>query len=412
MNKVDKVIGVYLQRYKAAPLVVQSPGRINLIGEHVDYNSGSVIPAAIDRYIYLAIGKREDNEIRIYASDFQDEYSGSVSALKPAWKLWPNYILGVVDEFMKLGKTFGGFNIVVGGDIPLAAGLSSSAAMGCAAAFGLNQLFGWDFSRLDLAKIAQKAENTFVGVQCGLMDQFASLFGKANNFIRLDCSDFSYEYLPFTSDKLDFVLFDSGVKHHLISSGYNKRRQECQDGLEINKAAYPGVEKFAQIREDELRRIEDQFSPEVFKRCLYVVQELGRVENASASIRANNFKQLGELMYLTHKGLKELYEVSCAECDYLVDLAQNTSGVFGARMMGAGFGGCTLNLIEKAHTEEIIQKFEQAYKKEFERDLKVYLTRIGDGSSVVDKEIVLPEEVRGRKAKPEFSQIYPKPETR
>ncbi len=384
MRKLEKLIAAYAEKFKGQPLVVTSPGRINLLGEHLDYNSGIVLPAAINRYIYLAVGKREDNMINVCALDFQDEVSTQLSDLKPAWKLWPNYVLGVVKEFQRSGKELSGMNIVISGDIPLAGGMSSSAALACAAAFALNELYQSGFTKVELARIAQKSENDFVGVKCGIMDQYASLFGKENHFIKLDCDSLQHEYVPFESERLEFVLFDSGVKHHLISSEYNTRREECQQGLQAIKATLPNVVRFTDLDEKALIQFKGQLSEKVYNRCLYVVQEMKRVEQACSALIAGDFGRLGGLMSLTHEGLRDLYEVSCKECDYLVDIVRKNEGVLGARMMGAGFGGCIIALVEKATSQFVIDQTKHAYKQQFGKEPKVYHTAISGGSAVAE----------------------------
>jgi len=388
MGKLEKLVTSYAGKYQGQPLVVKSPGRINLLGEHLDYNSGTVLPAAIDRYIYLAIGARQDDVINVYALDFNDEVSTSLSGLKAAWKLWPNYVLGVIQEFKNLGKQLSGMNIVISGDIPLAGGMSSSAALGCAAAFAINELFELNFTRVELARIAQKSENDFVGVKCGIMDQYASLFGKENRFIKLNCDTLQHEYVPFESDELEFVLFDSGVKHHLISSEYNVRRQECQQGLDAIKAKLPQVTKFTDLSEKDVVQFKGQLPEKVYNRCLYVVQEIKRVELACSALIGGDFERLGALMSLTHEGLKDLYEVSCAECDFLVNTVEKSEGVLGARMMGAGFGGCIICLVKKSSAEAVIAHTKAAYKQQYGKEPKVYHTAISDGSAIAEGVIV------------------------
>ncbi len=383
MGKLEKIIERFKQLHNTDPLVVRSPGRINLIGEHTDYNSGPVLPAAIDRNIHLAISKREDRVINVYAADFSEHHSTSIDILEPAWKLWPNYILGVINEFKLAGKLDKGVNIVFGGDIPLAAGVSSSAAINCAATFALNHLFECGYSKLEMAKIAQQAEHSFVGVQCGLMDQFASLFGKEGNFIKLDCNTAEYQYIPFNNDNIQILLFDSGVKHFLVSSAYNERRQECRTGLDIVRQHVPNINSLAEVTEEMLELYVKPISAVVYNRCLYVVQEISRLDKACKDLENNNFDALGHRLYETHYGLKNLYEVSCKECDFLVDITRSISGVLGSRMMGAGFGGCTLNLVYADAADSVVNYVKTEYKKEFGKDLKVYTTSIAAGTSIV-----------------------------
>jgi len=383
MGKLEKIIEKFKQLNSSDPLVVRSPGRINLIGEHTDYNLGPVLPAAIDKSIYLAITPREDNIINIHAADFNEHHSTSIEQLEPAWKLWPNYILGVINEFKLAGNFKTGVNIVFGGDIPLAAGMSSSAAINCAITFALNQLFNTGYSRLEMAKIAQKAEHSFVGVQCGLMDQFASLYGKKDHLIKLDCNTAEYDYIPYNTENIKFILFDSGVKHFLVSSAYNDRRRECRTGVEIISQKVPNINGLPDITEEMLTNYVKPVDEIIYKRCLYVVQEIARLNRVCIDLENNNFEALGHRLYETHYGLKDLYEVSCKECDFLVDITRSISGVLGARMMGAGFGGCTLNLIYGDVADSIIDFVKLEYKKAFGKDLKVYVASLADGTSII-----------------------------
>ncbi|MBC7913748.1 MAG: galactokinase [Pyrinomonadaceae bacterium] len=384
MGNLKTIVELYKNMHNSEPLIVRSPGRVNLIGEHTDYNLGSVLPAAIDKYIFLAIGKREDNEIDLYASDYTDQYTTSRIALEKAWKLWPNYVLGVINEIQKDGKQISGVNIVFGGDIPLAVGLSSSAAITCAAAFAFNQLFNLGYSKLELAKIAQMAEHNFVGVHCGLMDQFASLFGKEGHLIKLDCKTNTHTYIPYTPTDIEIILLDSGVKHHLVSSAYNERRDQCQKGVEIVNSHHPEINSLPQITEAMLLQYVKPIDEVAYNRCLYVIQEIDRLEKVCKDLESEDFEALGQRMFLTHAGLKDLFEVSCEECDFLVDTAKKNLNVLGSRMMGAGFGGCTINLIYKDAVEEVTAKLIEEYKAKYNRDLKVYRTTIGNGTEVLE----------------------------
>ena len=384
MKKLEQIKAKFKQLHNSEPLIVRSPGRVNLIGEHTDYNLGPVLPAAIDKNIFLAVNFREDNIINIYAADYSDQVATTLDNLEPAWKLWPNYTLGVIKEFQKAGCELRGMNIVFGGDIPLAAGLSSSAAITCATAFAINTLYNFDKSPLELAKIAQAAEHNYVGVHCGLMDQFASIFGKEGYFIKLDCNTTEYSYIPYTAKDIKIVLFDSGVKHFLVSSAYNERRKQCAEGVKLVKQNLPAVNSLADVTEAMLLQYVKPVNNEIFKRCLYVVEEIERLREVCKDLTANNFDALGKRLFETHKGLRDLYEVSCNECDFLVDFVENkTQGVLGARMMGAGFGGCTVNLIHENEVDRVVEELREAYKKAYNKDLKVYFASIGNGSEVM-----------------------------
>lgn len=390
MGNLKTITNQYRKKYNSEPLIIRSPGRINLMGEHTDYNLGSVLPGSINKYIFVAIGKREDSEINIEASDYSDQYSASLIKLEPAWKLWPNYILGVISEFQKAGKTLTGVNIVFGGDIPLSAGMSSSAAISSAIAFALNNLFDCGYSRLELARIAVAAEHNYLGVHCGLMDQFVNLYGKEGNLIKLNCKTEEYEYIPFKATNLKIVLFDTGVKHNLITltAAFNERRMQCETGLKLVKQNVAQVTSLTDVSVDMLEKYVKPVDEMAFKRCLYIVQEIERLERICDDLKSDDYRSVGKRMYQNHDGLKNLYEVSCNECDFLVNTTKEMPAVLGSRMMGAGFGGCTLNLIEDAESESIIEKVKAEYRAKFSRELKVYIASIGNGTEVVQNELV------------------------
>ena len=297
--------------------------------------------------------------------------------------LWPDYILGVVQQLLQRGYGFDGFNLVFGGDIPQGAGLSSSAALECATAFALNELFNLGVSRLDTALIAQAAENEFVGVKCGLMDQFASVFGKEQRLIRLDCADYSYEYIPFNSPDLCIVLFDTQVKHSLASSAYNERREQCERGVALIQQHHPEV---SSLRDATMQHLEAYVKPidtTVYRRCHYVVAEIGRLQDGCEDLKRDDFVAFGKRMFQTHDGLQSLYEVSCDELDILVDLVRNNEAVLGARMMGGGFGGCTINLVKIDQVQSVVNTVTAAYEEKTGRAAQAYIARISEGTNVI-----------------------------
>jgi galactokinase len=365
------------------PVLFQSPGRINLIGEHTDYNQGFVLPAAINKAVYLGIGKRDDKQIRLHSLDYHDDHQSDISCLNRSGKLWPDYILGVVEQIQKDHSLRQGFNIVFGGDIPLGAGLSSSAALECATAYALNYIFDLDYSKSVMAKIAQAAENQFVGVNCGIMDQFASLFGRKNHLIRLDCRDLEYEYIPFRVNGLKIVLFDSRVKHSLASSAYNERREQCESGVVILQRYHPEIKSLRDVNQDMLDIHVKGKDETVYRRCSYVVSENSRLLAGCEDLRNNDPLAFGRRMFETHAGLKDLYEVSCPELDLLIDLVRNKPAVAGARMMGGGFGGCTINLVKEEAAEELISYVSSAYLRETDTELLTYEVEIGDGTGLL-----------------------------
>ncbi|MDE3251694.1 MAG: galactokinase [Bacteroidota bacterium] len=375
---------LFNEHFGKAGLLVRSPGRINLIGEHTDYNLGFVLPAAIDKAIYIAIKKREDRQIRLVAGDLEQQCSSSLDALESSELQWPNYILGVVQKMIQAGYPLSGFEAVVMGDVPLGAGLSSSAAVECATAFALNSLFDLGLEKIQMVKLAQKAENEFVGVQCGIMDQFASMFGKKQHVIKLDCRSLEYAYMPFDSSDVRILLFDTGVKHSLASTEYNLRRQECEAGVAIIRKKFPQVQS---LRDADLTMVEACLSdedPKVYMRCKYMVEEIQRLQEACVDLQQHDLGSFGKKMFATHEGLSKLYEVSCPEADNLVKWVSEQPAVMGARMMGGGFGGCTLNIVRKEMADSLINTISDLFEKTYHYPLKTYTVSIDDGTSLIE----------------------------
>lgn len=379
----SRIREIYQQQFGDPALIVRSPGRINLIGEHTDYNSGFVLPAAIDKAIYIAINKRPDDQILLYAADLDQTFTGSIHALSKSGLQWPDFILGVVQQLLKAGHRLSGFSAVVMGDVPLGAGLSSSAAVECATAFALNELFGLQLARLTMVQTAQKAENEFVGLQCGIMDPFASMFGKEGHVIRLDCRSLDFAYTPFATEVYRIVLFDTGVKHSLASSAYNLRREECEAGVHIIQKTYPQVKSLRDAEPYMVNECLQGGDQNVYHRCRFVVEEINRLQEAFNDLVNNDLNAFGQKMLATHDGLSQLYEVSCAEADTLVDLVRNRPDVLGARMMGGGFGGCTINLVKKESVATLIKELEELYHARFGRIPASYVVTIANGTSLV-----------------------------
>ena len=379
MDLASKISDKHLELYSKKPdFIIQAPGRINLLGEHVDYNGGTVLPAAIDSYIFLSVSKNEENTIKVYSYDNKEFEEFDLYNFDKEATSWINYIKGILFEINKAGKVIGGFNLVFGGNIPIGAGLSSSAALSSGLAFALDQLFEINLDNISLIKMAQKSENEFVGVDCGIMDQFSSMMGKENHIIQLDCDSLKFEYLPFRSEKYKLVLFDSKVKHQLINTGYNTRVKECKEGLSILKKE-KNIDSFNAVSINEMLDLRDKMPINVFRRCKYVVEEMTRVKKAIKALQNNDLESLGDLMFATHEGLKNDYMVSCEEIDFLVDEAKKSTEVIGSRMMGGGFGGCTINLIKKELAESFIQKVKKLYQEKFEINLEIYEVNIVDG---------------------------------
>lgn len=383
-NYLQQIKIKFKELFAQEAVIVRSPGRINLIGEHTDYNLGFVLPAAINKAIYLGIQKREDQLIKIHSLDFNDDFEGEINAIKSSDKLWPDYLLGVVEQIQKNHEIQQGFNIVFGGDIPPGAGLSSSAALECAMAYGLNHIFNLSYEKMDLVKLAQAAENEFVGVKCGIMDQFASTFGKKNQLMRLDCRSLDYAYVPFQADDIQIVLFDTRVKHSLASSAYNERREECEQGVKWIQEIHPEVKSLRDANEEMLLKHVKPKNQKIYERCNFIVSEIQRLQNACNDLENNDLQSFGKRMFETHYGLKDLYEVSCDELDLLVDLVKDNPNVLGARMMGGGFGGCTINLVKKEAVEDLVAQVSATYLAKTGSEMLNYIVKIEDGTSIIN----------------------------
>ena len=359
-----------------------SPGRINIIGEHVDYNDGFVLPAAINKYVCIAISANKNSECKIIAKDLNETFEFNLQDnLVPKQTMWINYILGVLQQLKERKQFSNGFNAVFSSTIPIGSGLSSSAAVECGFAFALNKMFNLDFSKKEIALIGQKSEHTFVGVNCGIMDQFASVFGKKNYVIKLDCNTLEYEYRKADFKKYSLLLLDSNVKHTHLTSGYNDRRNEVEQGLAVIINHFPEVKTFRNCTVENVNSIKNELGETIFKRCHFVVKEIQRVQDAVVALSNSDFIKLGNLMTETHHGLSKEYEVSCDEIDFLVNAVANETSVLGARMMGGGFGGCSINLVEKGSEKDLISKISAQYRSKFRIELKSYKVKISKGTS-------------------------------
>jgi galactokinase len=363
-----------------ASVQVKSPGRINLIGEHTDYNEGFVLPAAIDRFGNVAAGKRDDNVISLYAQEFNEAFEVELSAIRPIKDSWTNYVLGVVDQLVKRQLPISGFNMVVSGDVPVGAGLSSSAAIECAVCVALNEVFNLRLPKLEIAKICLYAEHTYPGVNCGIMDQFASVFGKKDHALKLDCRSLEYEEEPLVLEGFKIVLLNTNVKHSLSDSAYNTRRNECAAGVTAVSAHVPGVTSLRDVTIEMLDKYVTD--PLIYRRCRYVVEENERVLRAVQHLKSGNVQGLGELMLRSHDGLSKEYEVSCPELDWLVESVRHNPLVLGARMMGGGFGGCTINIIRDGAITDLIEYLAVNYEKEMGKKLTTYIAQTSEGEII------------------------------
>lgn len=360
--------------------VYASPGRINLIGEHTDYNGGFVFPGAIDKGIMAEVKPNGTNKVRAYSIDLKDYVEFGLNEEDAPHTSWAKYIFGVCREMIKRGVEVKGFNTAFAGDVPLGAGMSSSAAIESTFAFALNDLFGDNkVEKFELAKVGQATEHNYVGVKCGIMDQFASVFGKAGSLMRLDCRSMEYEYFPFNPKGYRLVLLDSVVKHELASSAYNKRRQSCETVVAAIKKHHPQVEFLRDCNMEMLQEVKNDVTAEDYMRAEYVIGEVQRVLDVCAALEKEDYETVGEKMYETHHGMSKLYEVSCEELDFLNDCAKKY-GVTGSRVMGGGFGGCTINLVKDELYDSFIEKTTAEFKAKFGRSPKVYNVVISDGA--------------------------------
>lgn len=371
----------FQQRFGNEASLFRSPGRVNIIGEHTDYNNGFVLPAAIDKAVYIGISKRPDDLISLYSEEFNQQIEVKVGEVQPSALGWPNYILGVVDQLNKRGYKTGGFNLNIDGDVPIGSGLSSSAAVECATAFALNEIFGLGITKLDLAFIAQKAEHEFAKVMCGIMDQFASVFGKKGHVIKLDCQSLEYEYVPLHMEGFKIVLLNTNVKHSLSSSEYNTRRQQCEEGVALVKKHHTQVNSLRDVTLEMLNQHVKPYDELIYRRCKYVVEENQRLLAGCEDLKNGHLESLGKKMFQTHEGLSKEYEVSCRELDFLVDAVVGNPNVLGARMMGGGFGGCTINMVREEAVDALIEEISQAYQKNMNLELSAYVAETEDGTS-------------------------------
>lgn len=376
------ILTQFTQRYGRQPLLVAAPGRINFIGEHTDYNEGFVLPAAVDKRIYVAIAENGTNRINVFASQLKEEASFTIDDHQPR-SGWINYLIGVAYFLQQTGGVIRGVDVWIDGDIPVGAGMSSSAALCSGFGFALNHLFQLDFSRMELALIGQKTEHQFVGVKCGIMDQFASLHGKAGHAMKLDCRSMEFEYVPFHFPDHRIVLINSMVKHELASSEYNIRREQCEEGVHLLQKYYPDIRSLRDVSYEQLTRHWKEFHALVYDRCSYVVNENQRLLAACDALRRDDLQGLGDMMYASHKGLSKRYQVSCKELDLLVDLVRHEKGVVGARMMGGGFGGCTINIVKEDSVASLVEKVRAAFAAQTGVTPEAYVMQLEDGVKVI-----------------------------
>jgi len=382
----DRINKIFREKFgnRSKPIIIRSPGRINMIGEHTDYNEGFVLPAAIDKAIVFATAPRNDAYFHLVSADLNDECIVNADNLRRSAKKWPNYLLGVIDQIKKTGLHPGGVNVVFGGDIPIGAGLSSSAALEAGFIFAINESFNMGIDKLDMVKMAQKAEHEYAGVQCGIMDQFINIFGKVKTVLKLDCRSFEYHYFPFQRDDLRIILCETPTRHDLATSEYNVRRSQCESGVALLRRYDGSIKSLRDVSMELLLKHQKDFDPLIFKRCRYVLEENERVLLSCDDLERNDMVSFGKRMYDAHTGQRDDYEISCNELDILVELASETDGIIGARMMGGGFGGCTINIVEESKSDNFVNNIPHLFRERTGKEIKIHNTRITGGTERIE----------------------------
>ena len=376
---INKIKNIYKKNFSENFLLVDSPGRINLIGEHTDYNEGFVFPAAIDKSIVAAIGKSDSGSCNLFATDLGETYEFIPKDIKSIPNGdWRNYIVGVVGELEKEGISVPAFNYVFGGNIPKGAGLSSSAALENSVVFGLNELFNLGLTKREMIFISQKAEHNYVGVRCGIMDQYASMFGEEDKAVLLDCRTLESKLFPLEFENHQVVLINTNVSHNLVDAEYNDRREVCE-----KVAALANINFLRDATEDLLLKVKPQLSEVEYQKALYIVQENERVLKAGQMLEEGNLEAFGNLLYRAHNGAQHQFKISCKELDFLVEKAKENPKVIGARMMGGGFGGCTINIVQKDTLDDYLEETTNAYKAKFGISCSIYFIKISQGTHLI-----------------------------
>lgn len=365
-------------------VVARAPGRINIIGEHTDYNDGFVLPAAIDKEMKVQMRRNgTQSQVNITATDLKETFSFDLSNFHPVKAGWPNYVMGVVSELQKLGADIAGFDAAFASNVPVGGGVSSSAALECSFAVALNELFALGFDNWQLIKASQMAEHHFVGIKCGIMDQFASMMGKKEQVMLLDCRSLEFQYFPLELGNFQLLLLNTNVSHTLASSEYNMRRAECEEGVAFLKKQHPGIRNLRDITPEQIAEAKNNMPEHIFRRCHHVVSENQRVLDATKALMEGNHPALGHLMYQSHFSLQNDYAVSCPELDFLVNLTMQKDYILGSRMMGGGFGGCTINIIEKGRVAEFVDQVSGEYRNHFGVDMTPIEVSVGNGAMII-----------------------------
>ena len=380
MTRLSTIVERFRERFGASPRVYRAPGRVNLIGEHTDYNDGFAMPAAIEFYCWVAVGNREDRKLSIYSEEFSATAEADLSSTATApSKSWSDYPIGVALQLEQAGFRIRGANLLIESEVPMGAGLSSSAAIEVATALALAEQSGASPDRVQLARLCQKAENEFVGARVGIMDQFISLHGQKDHALLLDCRALSFESLAIP-DSVKLVISNTMVKHELAFGEYNRRRADCEEAVRRLAGVLPGIRALRDVSLEQLETHRGVLSDVIYKRALHIVTENARVLDAADALRAGDIERFGKRMAESHRSLRDLYEVSCLELDLMVDLAYQQKGVYGARMTGGGFGGATINLVDSRYAGEFKEKIAKAYQKETGLIPQIYICKPAEGA--------------------------------
>jgi galactokinase len=380
MTRLSTIVERFRSRFGADPYVYRAPGRVNLIGEHTDYNEGFAMPAAIEFYCWVAVGTREDRKLNIYSEEFSAAADVDLSsATRQPSKTWSDYPIGVALQLEQAGFRLRGANLLIESEVPIGAGLSSSAAIEVATALALVDQSGWSPERLQLALLCQRAENEFVGARVGIMDQFVSLYGQKDRALMLDCRALSFESL-LIPDSVKLVISNTMVKHELASGEYNRRRADCEEAVRRLSEFLPGIRALRDVSAEQLEQYRGMISEVTYKRALHVVTENARVLDSAEALRSGDIVRFGKRMAESHRSLRDLYEVSCRELDLMVDLAYQQKGVYGARMTGGGFGGATINLVDARYAGEFKVKIAKSYQRETGLVPQIYICKPAEGA--------------------------------
>ncbi len=384
----ERVLAVFHELFSSNPQLVFAPGRINLIGEHTDYQEGFVFPAAVKQGIYVAIQKNELDFCRLYSLDFDEEFTFSPKSFSPKKGHWANYVMGMMSQLNQAGFSLRSFDMVIGGDIPVGAGLSSSAALSVGVGTAIAALLDYKIPKKSLALYAQKSEHLYAGVNCGIMDPYASAFGKKNHALLLDCRSNSHEEIEIDLGAYQLILVNSKVKHSLADSAYNQRRSACEESITILKNEFPGVKTLRDLSVEDLELVEKILPEVLFPKAKHVITENKRVKNAAQLLREKNLSGFGKLMNESHTSLSKDFQVSCQELDFLANQAQDMESVLGARMMGGGFGGCTLNLVRKDFLDGFKTSLKIRYESKFQLEPDFIEVDLSDGARLLSNEVI------------------------